>query len=259
MDASRLSAALLHTFSVVVMAWGYRSMTGSAFDAWIQTQKGGQSQFLTIQGLALAWTTALISLTLDAFPGSLLLRKLKRTLSMIAMPLEFLISLIYWSLLLLMPNLIVPVSLEPGAASSSSAAPEPFRLDLSIDLALHAVPAVVLLADFVLFEQRYTRRETTLNAPVLTGAMAVWYASWVEYCASNNGSFPYPFLTYSPLAVRLMIYGGSSVLAVGMLWVVNALHSHPILGQLESVDPKSVRHQGGLNRRGPGDTAKATL
>ncbi|KAI0050910.1 hypothetical protein FA95DRAFT_1513312 [Auriscalpium vulgare] len=226
----RLTAALLHASSAATMAWGYNAMTGSAFDAWIQTQKGGQLQFLTIQGLALAWVTTVLAFVHDVFPARQL-KTLKRTLGMISMPLAFLISLIYWSLLLFYPDLIVPkFPIEPGPASSSSSELPPFRLGLDVDLALHALPAAGLFADFLLFERPYTRADMQWRAPALAGAMAVWYGSWVEYCATFNGVFPYPFLTESALPGRLAIYGGSTALAVVILWVLNGVHTQPLMG-----------------------------
>jgi hypothetical protein len=101
-----------------------------------------------------------------------------------AVQLEFTISIIYWSLILLAPTLILPTVKSEG--EPSSAAPMPFRLDLQTDLSLHAAPAVALLFDFIIFERKFSQMEMTRTAPSLAVAMCVWYGCWVEYCATLN-------------------------------------------------------------------------
>jgi hypothetical protein len=47
------AAVLLHTISAAIMGYGYELNQGShgeVTEAWIQSQKGGHFQFLTIQG-----------------------------------------------------------------------------------------------------------------------------------------------------------------------------------------------------------------
>ena len=80
----------------------------------------------------------------------------------------------------------MPQSTKGLEGAPSSAAPPPFRLDLSVDLALHAVPATTLLVDFIFFERRYSPREMKRDAPIMTFLMALWYGCWVEYCAKHN-------------------------------------------------------------------------
>ncbi len=60
------------------------------------------------------------------------------------------------------------------------------RIPLSIDLALHASPTLSLLLDLFVFEAPYTKREATIGASVSAILFGAWYASWVEYCASEN-------------------------------------------------------------------------
>ncbi|KAI0035709.1 FAR-17a/AIG1-like protein [Vararia minispora EC-137] len=218
-------AFLLHTSAVSAMAWGYFvGLSGTGLDEWVKSQIGGHMQFLTIQGLMLTCITMSLAGLHDLLPDLPLVKTLKRGLSLVALPLEFTVSIIYWSLILTAPDLIVPVANSEG--EPFSAAPIPFRLDLSVDLALHAVPALTLLLDFLLFDHKFSRIETTYVAPALAAIMAVWYGSWVEYCAShNNGHFPYPFLTFSSFPVRLAIYASATCLALACLWIINPLHS----------------------------------
>ena len=105
---------------------------------------------------------------------------------MYLMKVAVVVSLIYWSLLLLFPSLIIP-AMGADAAGSSSAAPLLFYLPLHVDLSLHAVPAISLILDFFLFEKKYSQREIGA-APFIAVAFASWYAIWLEHCATmNNG------------------------------------------------------------------------
>lgn len=146
--------------------------------------------------LAVAWLTMLAGLLADLFPsmsgklylsisspfvnhGSLGFRTLKRTLFIVAMPIETMVSSIYWTLLLCWPHLILQAM--PGESAA-------FVLPLRIDFALHAVPAIALLLDFMLFEHRYSRRALVLVAPLMSLVATLGYSSWVEFCASKNGT-----------------------------------------------------------------------
>lgn len=108
------------------------------------------------------------------------------------------ISTIYWSLYLFAPGLILQTVPSEGEPSSSSFTPEPFRLRLSTDLALHAVPAISMFADFKLFEQKYGARDARLGAPLMALGAAVWYGCWVEWLATYNGICESSFLTVTP-------------------------------------------------------------
>jgi hypothetical protein len=134
------------------------------------------------------------------------LRRLKRTVFLISMPvrsvqlpatgarsdlrvqLAVVISSIYWTLLLVFPSLIIAKDPRVAEPSVSGEAPPEIRLPLKHDLALHAVPGLSLLLDFILFEQPYTGKIVTLGAPLVCLAYAVGYGSWVEYCATFNGT-----------------------------------------------------------------------
>lgn len=214
------------------MSWGFGQLQYSPGDAWIRAQKGGHWQFLTIQGLACAWLTMLFSLAADLAPSVSTFRHLKRTLLMLAMPLSFVVSSIYWSLLLFMPHMMLrPLDAIEGfiqpdelVPSSSNAVPQLLRIPLPLDLALHAAPAISLLLDFSFFEKRYGKKRAFFGGIAVCTVAAVGYATWVEYCASYNGSFPYPFLTENPPEIRKAIYAGAASLAIVTFWIVNALH-----------------------------------
>ncbi|KZT26283.1 hypothetical protein NEOLEDRAFT_1162307 [Neolentinus lepideus HHB14362 ss-1] len=222
--AFKAGPLLLHTTAAAVMAYGYSSLGSLVQNAWIERQKGGHTQFLTIQGLMIAWLTMTVSLVLDVVPSFTALRKVKRVLLMIALSVAVVVSSIYWTLVLFMPHMILQANPGTTPPTSSTEAPKLVRIPLRIDLALHAAPGISLLADFLLFEKKYSRNEASYAAPVLSALFGLGYGNWVEYLAKFNGSFPYPFLTENPLEIRVAIYCGAVTLALVSFWLINALH-----------------------------------
>ncbi|EIN07454.1 hypothetical protein PUNSTDRAFT_89781 [Punctularia strigosozonata HHB-11173 SS5] len=224
MSLRTFSALLLHAGSAAIMYWGFDQLSTLPQDKLIVSQKGGHLQFLTIQGLGAAFLCQSISALSDIMPSVTVLAKLKRNLFMIAMPIAVVISSIYWTLLLLFPALILQRDASELEPTSSSEVPELLRIPVSMDLALHAVPAVTLLFDFYLFETKFSSYEVKQRATIVAATWCLWYSSWVEYCASYNGSFPYPFLTENPFPVRCGIYFGALVLALAAFRGINSLH-----------------------------------
>ncbi|KAJ7582908.1 FAR-17a/AIG1-like protein [Mycena floridula] len=215
-----LARSLLHGSAAAIMAYGYIGLESLVLSELIETQYGGHFQFLTIQGLAISFVVMVLAFLGDVTAISALVT-LKRALFMIALPVEVVVSTIYWPLMIFLPSLILrSVDSEP---SSSSEAPIFARIPLKLDLAMHASPALALLLDFILFEKSYSRREVGLGATCVTLAATSWYGFWVERCASINGSFPYPFLdTEFPL--RLAIYFSAGLLALFSFRLLNNLH-----------------------------------
>jgi len=213
----------LHATALAAMLWGYLELENTAADEWIRTQKGGHWQFLTIQGLGLACVTTFFSLCADLLPSITLFKTLKRTVFMIAMPLSVVISSIYWSLLLFAPTLILPPNPEQTTPTSSPDVPNIMRLPLHHDLALHAVPAISMMLDFILFESRYGPSATQFAAPVMSLLYCGFYSTFVEHVAEINGTFPYPFLTENPFPIRVGIYFGATSIALVSFWILNSL------------------------------------
>ncbi|THU92181.1 hypothetical protein K435DRAFT_967786 [Dendrothele bispora CBS 962.96] len=215
-------SVVLHSLSASIMAYGYNQLKTLPIDALVSTQYGGHFQYLTIQGLAIAWLTTIFALASDLFPSINALRKLKRIFFMIAMPLEVVISSIYWPLLLVATHLILqPANTTP---SSSSELPKLIRIPLTVDLALHAVPALSLLADFMLFETKYSRKQAVFGATLVASSFTLWYSWWVERCGRINGVYPYPFLTHNTFEGRVLIYLGAGFLAWVSFCFINYFH-----------------------------------
>jgi len=148
----------------------------------------------------------------------------QRVLLMISLPIAFVVSSIYWTLLLVAPSLILP-PLPTAEPSSSSAVPELARLSLDHDLALHASPVLALLLEFIFFQEKYSVREVNYGATFLAILAGAAYGSWVEYCASYNKTFPYPFLTENPFNIRIGIYAVATLLALLSFRGINFAHS----------------------------------
>lgn len=134
-----------------------------------------------------------------------------------------------------------------GPGPLPGAPPQFMRLPLTTDLALHASPLFTLLVDFFVFESKFSKIHVRKVAPVAVIVFTVWYALFVEYCAAFNGScelplvssarsddfftghawilVPYPFLTHSPFAGRVLIYITTTGIALGCFRTLNALHT----------------------------------
>ncbi|KAF9453243.1 hypothetical protein P691DRAFT_801584 [Macrolepiota fuliginosa MF-IS2] len=214
---------ILHAGAAGTIFWGFHSLKQLPVPPETRAQYGGFWQYLTIQGIYLAGLTMVLSLLLDVFPSVNALKIVKRSLLILTLPLNAIISLIYWPLILLLPSVILQKATQlPGDSPSDATL---FYLPLEMDLALHAVPATSLALDFFLFERKYSRHATRFLAPLLSLAYTAWYGWWVERCgAKNNGMFPYPFLTDNPFDVRLAIYAGAGLVAPLFLLLLNSLH-----------------------------------
>ncbi|KAL1686907.1 FAR-17a/AIG1-like protein [Schizophyllum commune] len=218
-------AALLHAPSAAIMAWGYNSLRDLPIDKFIRTQYGGHLRFLTIQGLAAAFLTMVLSLLVDLFPSAAGIRTIKRAVMMVSLPVSIVVSSIYWTLLSVAPFLLLAENPGEATPSSSSEMLALMRIPLNMDLALHAVPAVTLLIDFLVFERKYSAGAVRYGAPLAVVLSTVGYGSWAEHCAKYTGGvFPYPFLTASPFWGRVCIYAGAGAIAYFSFLGLNKLH-----------------------------------
>lgn len=104
------------------------------------------------------------------------------------MKLEVVVAAIYWSLILLMPKLMVPTVQNPTTEPTSASPPLPalFFIPLPIDLALHLTPVVALLFHFFLLEAKYSVTWVNKWAPAVAAGYAAWYSAFAEWCALEN-------------------------------------------------------------------------
>lgn len=220
----RGQAFIVHALSAFVMARALLyTHQGPIASKISQQPKGIIVLYLTIQGLAGSCACMVLGLTQDMFPGTRrYLHPLKRALTMVFLPMDFVVSSVYWSLRTFAPSLI----LLPTETSSTSSSPVPglIKLPLPTDLAMHLAPFVSLLIDFTLFEPKFSSRQMAI-APVMMITYATVYAGALERFAAQNDIFPYPFLDVSSLPIRIAIYVGASCVGLGCLVFLNRMHS----------------------------------
>jgi len=131
-------------------------------------------------------------------------------------------------------------SAEGAIVGAAVDAANPFFIPLKYDLALHLLPAIAILADFVLFEKRFPS-VWCKRVPYTMGVYGLLYSSWVEFCAKQNDGWckllstlprlclifspvPYPFLTDATFGARVAIYIGAVIFGSVSFNMINSLH-----------------------------------
>ncbi|KNZ58836.1 hypothetical protein VP01_1851g4 [Puccinia sorghi] len=156
---------------------------------------------------------------------SLALRNVSRLSLAIALPLESVVTTLYWPIILLVPEMMI----DPHQGQ--------ITIPLNVDLAVHLYPALLLWTEYFLFSDRFSNpsngkirlaegiqlRPLTLNV-LIAGA----YVSRVEFVCSLNSNipFPYPFLNNHGFAVRLPIYMASAALSYTFSSLAECLHDY---------------------------------
>lgn len=95
---------------------------------------------------------------------------MKNAIAVIATPLEVVISLLYWGIRFVDPQLLFQ---------------EDMVLPLGTDMGFHLAPAVFLTLDLVLFSPPWTI--PAYGVMLLSTGLAFGYWYWVELCFSVNG------------------------------------------------------------------------
>ncbi|KAK3330246.1 FAR-17a/AIG1-like protein [Apodospora peruviana] len=211
------------SFSALLHILGLLSFTGSfANPNELFLGFGGQFQFLTMIGLAMATATFACGLLADITLDSRLF-ELKNLLSVCSAPLEVLVSVLYWGLCAIDRDLVVPPELE---------------LSFISDFGFHAMPAIMLSLDLMLFSPPWTVRSYGAMAISMTVAFAYW--GWVEYCFSKNGLYPYPIFELLETWQRVLLFTFSAVLMTGstlaLKWVYGTINGSEELKQ-EALHP----------------------
>ncbi|KAL8767765.1 MAG: hypothetical protein Q9209_005851 [Squamulea sp. 1 TL-2023] len=158
---------------------------------------GWHFQYLTIIGLALA-TITFTAGSLADITSSRRLFRIKNAFSVIATPLEVLISTLYGSLVSIDKELVIP---------------KEFQLGIWPDISFHAVPAIVLTIDYLLLSPPWTISVRQMMA--LSTAFAFGYWFWVEQCYRHNGWYPYPIFEALTTPWRIVLFCFSGALMAG--------------------------------------------
>ncbi|KAF7546683.1 hypothetical protein G7046_g9235 [Stylonectria norvegica] len=200
---SRSASLFLHILGAASFSYNFYFLT--VWDTPLSLAYGWHFQFLTIIGLLaslLAFVLGILSdLTLNPY-----LFQAKNTVAVLATPLEVVISILYWGITLINPELLVQGD---------------FHLDVLPDLGFHLAPAVFLTLDLILLSPPWTipAYGTMTLSTVL--AFAYWY--WVELCFSHNGWYPYPLFELLSTTQRVMLFtfsaGLVTVSSAGLKWI----------------------------------------
>ncbi|CAJ0543604.1 Ff.00g038340.m01.CDS01 [Fusarium sp. VM40] len=172
---------------------------------------GWYFQLLTVVGLATSLVTFSLGLAADLTLKDVFSRA-KNATSVLATPLEVLIAVLYWSIRMHDPALLMP---------------EDLVIDPLPDLGFHLVPAVLLVLDFLLLSRGATI--TTRGMMTLSTVLAVVYWCWIELCFYQNGWYPYPMMDKFSAAQRVTIFVASAGLLTlsssGLQWIHGKIHS----------------------------------
>jgi hypothetical protein len=87
----------------------------------------------------------------------------KNALGTLALPAEFIISLLYWGIMAINPALMVPEN-------------SIMLLPLGLDLSIHSFPAVFLFMDFLFFSPPFSKQT---NPFVLAAVAGLAYGVWL--------------------------------------------------------------------------------
>ncbi|KAI8640626.1 FAR-17a/AIG1-like protein [Parasitella parasitica] len=159
----------------------------------LESPLGVQYQYLTVIGLLIA--TVAFGLKIMRYFIPKFSSSVYEIITNIATPLEGLITVLYWSLTLVDPHLIIP-----GDVPDTS---------LLVDCAFHLFPALFLWIDFLAFEIDFKR--SNAHVRVIYG-FAVFYFLWAWFCYQLNGFWVYPFLDQLSMSMRAAVFATSGVL-----------------------------------------------
>ncbi|GAA6007152.1 hypothetical protein JCM11491_003024 [Sporobolomyces phaffii] len=220
-----IPAIALHLFAFVSLTWSFGELfKPSKIHDFMVSQYGGHWQYLTILSLGITWLLFLFALLKDAFPSVNLFARLKTSLGVIAVPVEGFVALMYWGLMLLDPSLLVP--------------PDPeFYLPFKLDISIHGLPAVYLWLDFLCFSPPVPKAARPF---AISTAAVLSYVTWMEFAASKNGRFPYPFLDTMPKSYRSIFYLFQVPLVIGLFKAANEAH-HLVRGYDTSPEAQHIQ------------------
>jgi len=189
------SAPLFPSLPLPTISADHRSLVD--YPNPINESYGWHFQYLTILGLTLSTLTFACG-SLSDISSSRTLFRLKNTFSVLAAPLEILITLLYFSLRLVDKSLVIP---------------DWAQLPLVPDLSFHLFPTLFLAIDFLLLSPPWT-----ISLPeslALSSAFATGYWFWVEQCYRHNGYLPYPIFEMIGTEQRIGLFAFAAALLTG--------------------------------------------
>lgn len=201
---SRDVSALVHSLGLASFAYSFNYLI--SHPNHINQAYGWHFQYLTIIGLTLATLTFALGLVADLSLSARLFAA-KNVLSMCSAPMEVLISLLYWGLRTIDPELVVPKELE---------------LPFGADASFHLAPALFLLVDLLLLSPPWTI--TIVPAVGVSAGIAFAYWYWIELCYRVNGFYPYPLFEVLLPEQRVMLFVASALVMAANTAVLKWVH-----------------------------------
>ncbi|TQV97142.1 hypothetical protein V2A60_000225 [Cordyceps javanica] len=183
---------LWHLVGIASFASSYRFLL--QWKTPVSESYGWHLQFLTIIALTLSFFTFVVAVVADVTRSATLFG-IKNSLSIVATPLNVVVTTLYFGISAIDPELVVP--------------PE-FKIPLAVDLGFHFAPGLLLVFDYLVLSPPWT-----VGAPVVMGlstsiAFGYWY--WIELCYSKNGWYTYPIFALLNTPQRVLLFVFSAVL-----------------------------------------------
>ncbi|SCZ99563.1 BZ3500_MvSof-1268-A1-R1_Chr3-1g06102 [Microbotryum saponariae] len=215
----------LHLVGLAILSNAFRLLwTPSPVKEYMDGQFGGQWNFLTVLSLAVSWLTFAVAVLKDALPSVRLFDRLKTTLMIVAVPVEGLVSLLYWGMQFYDPSLLTP----QGTI---------FKIPLFLDISIHAFPALLLWTDFLVFSPPMSKKANPL---LISTVATMGYTTWMEYTSHHNQWFPYPFLSELTRIQRASFYIAMIPVLLGLFYLANGIH-RSVRGRPAGVESKTAK------------------
>ncbi|SDA03965.1 BZ3501_MvSof-1269-A2-R1_Chr3-2g05787 [Microbotryum saponariae] len=241
----------LHLVGLAILSNAFRLLwTPSPVKEYMDGQFGGQWNFLTVLSLAVSWLTFAVAVLKDALPSVRLFDRLKTTLMIVAVPVEGLVSLLYWGMQVGCPP---PTSILPRARvltltlirankqfyDPSLLTPQGtiFKIPLFLDISIHAFPALLLWTDFLVFSPPMSKKANPL---LISTVATMGYTTWMEYTSHHNQWFPYPFLSELTRIQRASFYIAMIPVLLGLFYLANGIH-RSVRGRPAGVESKTAK------------------
>ena len=170
-----------------------------------ELKHAGQYQFLTNIALSLSTAYAAINIY-HSLTGKA--STLKEYSSATVLPLNFIVSLVYWSLRICFTNLIIADNVEK-------------YIPLSLDLKIHLLPLLYTALDYFLLMDPWSIDSKT--AYIIVSSLAILYWAWLHLLMDESSSYPYPFLNVST-GNRILICVLISLIAFATFLSAKRLH-----------------------------------
>lgn len=154
-------------------------------------EKGGHWQFLTNLSLVYSLVVFGVGFLAHLFHSSLLFN-IKNNLHPVGLALESIVTVVYWPLRLFFLHLLIKDPAE-------------FNIPIPVDLAIHLLPFVSLLVDYLVFMPRWTIKNSTALGLVVVLATGYYYLLENLIDVEAGARYPYAFLEGSD-EKRLVVF-----------------------------------------------------